>query len=336
MKSAPGKYAFVIPYYGKWPFYWTLWAQSAAKNTQFDFLVLTDLPRPTLVPHNVHIIYMELPKLQAALSKVIDVRLANLHYHKLCDFKPFYGLAFPELLRPYKYWGYCDIDLFFGNLGPLAERADSGEFDFISPFNFTVGHCTLMRNDPQINEIALGIADLKARCCEPDTTFMDEGAISQAGLAAGARCAVVLNLDQEWRKPKPFLGATARADGSLAGMPGWFLIHYENGRVLWYDKDLQSHEMVYFHFMGMKAARYWRELGNCDLENFSFSSYGIIPGLLNPAVTKSPRFWARSLAFHAPGYAYRAARNLIPERVIHRLRYARRAMLSWDVPRSSR
>src|SRR5262249_22099946 len=120
------RFAFVVPYYGNWPRYWRLWAESAANNPRFDFLILTDLPRPESVPDNVHIVPMRYAEVSHRLSGVLGFSLPNFAtYHKMCDFKPFYGLAFADLLGSYQYWGYCDVDLFFGDLQPLVDAAES-------------------------------------------------------------------------------------------------------------------------------------------------------------------------------------------------------------------
>lgn len=320
-----GRFAFVIPYYGQWPFYWPLWMVSAAKNRGFDFFVPTNLPKPGPTPENVHILPMTFSELSHRLSEVVGIPLGKFTYHKLCDFKPFYGLAFHDLLQSYRYWGYCDFDLFFGDLRPLAEMAKSESFDFISPFDYTVGHCTLVRNEARVNQIALKMADLENRCLEPGITFMDEGGISETAIRAGGfTFGVVENLVEEWKKPNPFLGATARPQGCIAGMQGWFLLHYKNGKVLLYDDDLQAHEVLYFHFMGMKAARYWRNFAKCDREEFSFTPYGIVPGVLDPSSMQSNWFQARCWFAQSPGYAYRVFRNRIPDSIVRRIKQARR------------
>jgi hypothetical protein len=317
--------AFLIAYYGRWPFYWNLWLESAAKNPKFDFLILTDLPKPPRIPDNVHILPMQFPELSRRISEVVGFPLPRLTYHKLCDFKPFYGLAFSELLRSYRYWGYCDVDLFFGNLLPLEKMAESEDFDFISPFEYTVGHCTLIRNNHRVNEIALRIPNLKSRFFDPAITFLDEGGLSEAAVRAGGfTFGVVNSVQDEWYKSNPFLGATARPDGTVAGMSGWFLLHYRDGRILLFDDRLRSHEALYFHFMGMKQRRFWRNFKKCNLNEFSFTSYGVVPGLLDPSLRLSFRFRGRCWAYQFPGQVYRMARGGVPEPVIRRIKEARR------------
>jgi hypothetical protein len=265
------------------------------------------------VPENVHLVNVAFQDMTSRFSKVIGVPLQNVSYHKLCDFKPFCGLVFNELLRPYSYWGYCDVDLFFGNLTPLYDHAISNEFDFISPYKCTVGHCTLIRNEPHVNELCLKIPDLETKILKSQISFLDEGALSEVAVKEGGYTfCVVGNIVEEWRREKPFLGATALHDGRIDGLDGWFFLHYKDGVIVVFDDELRGHEALYFHFMGMKNRRYWTELPRCDLNRFTFTSFGIAPGLLPPSAKRSAAFYATCLRAHARGSAYRLIRDALP------------------------
>lgn len=182
-----------------------------------------------------------------------------------------------------------------------------------------------MRNTERVNRIGLQMADLKARACYPDTTFMDEGGLSYtAGQAGGFTFRHPPGAaSEEWKQPQCFLGATAEFSGSLSALGGWFIVHYRDGRVLVYDRDLNCHEVVYFHFMGMKAPRFWRDWKNCDLARFSVTPYGPVPGLIDPAQLSSLAFQWHCLRAHLPGFVYRIARNAVPESAVRGLKAMR-------------
>lgn len=110
-------------------------------------------------------------------------------------------------------------------------------------------------------------------------------------------------------------------------MPGWLLVHYIDGRVTLYDDDLQGHEAVFFHFMGMEHARFWRDLKKCDLKRFSFTPYGMAPGLLDFSLKHSAAFRSRCLRAHLPGYLYRSVRTCIPPAIVRKLKESRRKLL---------
>jgi hypothetical protein len=107
-------------------------------------------------------------------------------------------------------------------------------------------------------------------------------------------------------------------------MPGWLLLHSNDGRIILYDDDLQGHEALFFHFMGMKNHRFWRDLEKCDPDRFSFTSYGITPGLLDPSLKHSAAFRARCLRAQLMGHMYRSIRNYVPHATIRKLKELRR------------
>lgn len=329
--SANPTIGFVILYYGGWPLYWPLWAASVRANPQFDFLLITDLPSPQHLPKNVNVIRMAYSEVLSRISSVIGVALQSVQCHKLCDFRPFFGLAFHDYLSPYSYWGYCDVDLFFGDLTPLMNMAGTKKFDFISPWTCTVGHCTLIRNIDRVNRIGLSIPNLKIRALEPESTFADEGGLSEAAVVAGGfTFGVVGDVTMEWKKQRCFLGATVQFNGTLAGWSGPFLLHYAKGLTIVYDKNLSSHEVMYFHFMGMKARRYWRNYSaniNGGWEEFSFTPYGIVHGLLEPTVMRTADYRWRSRTRQLPGAMYRSLRNRLPDYLVDIVKQKRRAMV---------
>jgi hypothetical protein len=317
---ADPRIAFVIPYYGRWPWYWPIWASSAGANPQFDFLFLTDLPSPEPRPKNVRMIQMPYSEVLSRISSVIGIDV-QATYHKLTDFRPFFGLAFSEHLSSYTYWGYCDVDLFFGDLGPLLEKAGSQEFDFISPWIHTAGHCTLIRNTERVNHIGLTIPNVKSRALIPHTTFMDEGGLAETAFHAGGfSFGVVADLAAEWRKPKCFLGATAEPTRRLGGLAGPFILHYTKGRIIVHDQHLASHEVLYFHFMGMKAKRFWEryfEEGGAHWDELSFTPYGVVRGLVEPAAIRTWGYRYRCWSTGVPGFLYRSLRSNLPQPVFN-------------------
>jgi hypothetical protein len=303
--------AFVVIYYGRWPFYWPLWVQSVAANPQFDFIVITDLQQPEFTASNVHFVEMGYQELISRISRVTGVSLLAASYHKLCDFRPFFGLAFAQELRGYTHWGYCDTDLVFGNLAPLLEMSEDSSLDLISPWAHTVGHCTLARNKPEVNRIGLAIRGMKERLLEPGSTFMDEGAFAETAHGIGMKVGVVEDVRREWTKPTCFLGATIRPDGRVAGL-GEFIAHCSRGRIIVYDRDSSPHEVLYLHYMGMKQKRFWTRFAECRDGEFSVTPYGVIPYLIDPRRIGSwGHKWSCARA-RLPGIIYRSLRDALP------------------------
>ncbi len=52
----------------------------------------------------------------------INVKMDMSWYYKMCDYKPTLAHLFPELVseEKYKYWGYADLDVIWGNFSRYA------------------------------------------------------------------------------------------------------------------------------------------------------------------------------------------------------------------------
>lgn len=261
--ATTAKAAFVVMYYGRWPWYWRLWAESVAANPGLDFLLITDLPAPAPLPPNVKLVPMTLAQALERFSACFGTAVTSVAPHKLCDYRPFYGLVFADLLQSYAYWGYCDVDLIFGDLSPLTALIREERYDFISPWKCTAGHCSLIRNVERCNRVGLSIDRWAQRIHDPKSTHMDEGAVVETAAQTGTYAfALADEVPTEWLRSEPFLGASVTPGGKLAGAP-WtvpFLVQIEQGKVRVIAPDGASHEVLYFHFMAMKERRFWKQL----------------------------------------------------------------------------
>ena len=141
------KVAIINCYYGTFPAYYQLWLDSCKCNEKFDFFVFTDaLVDDYCIPHNVHIVNMKWNNLIDLIQSKFDFQLQIESPYKLTDFKVAYGYIFSEYLKDYDYWGYCDVDLLFGNLSkflfPLMEQG----YEKI----YRLGHLTLLKNNNKL------------------------------------------------------------------------------------------------------------------------------------------------------------------------------------------
>lgn len=109
--------ALIVCYYGKFPWYFTYFLHSCKHNPTIDFYIITDNNSLTIpLPDNVKFIYKTLEEIRLLATQKLGFKVNMDFSYKLCDFKPAYGLIFSEILKPYDFWGHCDIDVIFGNI----------------------------------------------------------------------------------------------------------------------------------------------------------------------------------------------------------------------------
>lgn len=137
------KIVLIVCYYGKFPPYFPLWLDSCAMNNMLDFLLITDINTSTYqIPQNVHIKVESFQELKNRFQKLFPFEIKLNMPYKLCDYRPVYGLAFQEELKAFDFWGYCDIDLIFGNVSKFLTDDILCNYDKL----FEYGHFMLFRN----------------------------------------------------------------------------------------------------------------------------------------------------------------------------------------------
>ena len=107
---------FIIPYFGRFNNYFQLFLNSCKYNTDCDWIIFTDDKRNFNYPDNVSVYYCSFDRIQNLFRSKFDFEIRIERPYKLCDFRPAYGYIFEEYLKGYKYWGYCDVDLIWGNI----------------------------------------------------------------------------------------------------------------------------------------------------------------------------------------------------------------------------
>lgn len=145
------KCIFIIPYFGKIPDYYDLWKKSVAKNSNFTFLIYSDLAFDTDGASNIVVKKITFEQLRKKIQMHFEFKISLKEPYKLCDYKPAYGMIFEEDIRDFDFWGFCDMDLIFGDIGKFITSDILQEYDKI----LNHGHFTLFRNNHTMNRLFL-------------------------------------------------------------------------------------------------------------------------------------------------------------------------------------
>lgn len=141
---------FIIPYFGDFPSYFDLFLESCKYNDGFDWIILTDNKECYNYPKNVKKIEITFEECKNFIqNRFKDFTISLDTPKKLCDYKPAYGYIFKDYLKGYGFWGYCDIDLIFGDLKKFITDDILEQYDRL----FSLGHLSLYRNNKDINEM---------------------------------------------------------------------------------------------------------------------------------------------------------------------------------------
>ena len=133
------KVCFIIPYFGKLPNYFQLFLNSCKYNNKFNWLIFTDDNGIYEFPDNVKKINMTFEECKKIIQNKFDFEICLPTPKKLCDYKPAYGWIFSEYLSEYKFWGYCDLDVIFGDISSFINEEMLDEYDKL----YNLGHLTI-------------------------------------------------------------------------------------------------------------------------------------------------------------------------------------------------
>jgi hypothetical protein len=175
------KIAVVAIWFGKLPDYFPFWVRSLEVNKEYDFLLFTDQEIRIDHPQNLKVQPSTLDALKLQVQNELHINPHFKEPYKFCDYRPAFGELFNKELASYDFWGYCDMDLMFGQLS-----------DFITPDVlerykkiFNRGHFTLYKNEPEINALY--------RSSSMTLTFSTNGTASMKSLMNLAFSSIIRN-----------------------------------------------------------------------------------------------------------------------------------------------
>jgi len=149
----PQKIVLITFWYGPFPWYFQYFVHSCGFNLSISFIIVTDNDKPYYdIPNNVTFVCRTIEEIKTIASQKMGFQVSIDYAYKLCDFKPTYGLLFPELIAGYDFWGYSDIDIILGNIRGFITDEMLQEYDFISVrHDYTTGCFALYRNNEIMN-----------------------------------------------------------------------------------------------------------------------------------------------------------------------------------------
>ena len=184
----------IIPWFGEEPFWLDYFFRSVSYNNSIDFLFVTDLELPQELPQNIIVLKSTLYELNASFSRKLKLETDITNPYKLCDFKPAYGYLFEEHIRVYDYWGYCDLDMIFGDIRLNIGHPLNQGFDIITADDsFIPGHFCLLRNNESMTTLFMQASNLKKVFQSNKSYYFDELILRKGKKLAGANRSKLLN-----------------------------------------------------------------------------------------------------------------------------------------------
>lgn len=170
----------VIPYFGRWPNWFSFFLESCNYNPDIDWLFYTDCPIPDGKPPNVRFNQLSFDEYKRFVSSRLGIEFNPLSPYKLCDLKPALGYVHAEDTQGYEFWGFSDIDLVYGDLRSYFDDEKLSRYELISTHKRRIsGHCCLMRNNEKMRTAFMRIKNWERYLADQKHYAFDEKAFSR-------------------------------------------------------------------------------------------------------------------------------------------------------------
>ncbi|MGB6128511.1 MAG: DUF6625 family protein [Psychrilyobacter sp.] len=145
------KIKIISCYFGSLPKHFELWCESCYKNKNYDFMLVTD--QKVFSEKNLEIKKMSFNEFKTLINKklkpIIGFNISMDGPYKVCDYRPAFGIIFEDELNGYDFWGYCDLDMIFGDFNKFLSQDLFERFERIG----MNGHLSFCKNNKKINNL---------------------------------------------------------------------------------------------------------------------------------------------------------------------------------------
>lgn len=259
----------IIPYFGKWPVWFDAYLCSVASNPTISWLCPTDCEIPLNYPKNIRFLPITLHDLNVKVNKKVGVNVP-LNPRKFCDLKPAYGDIFEDYIKEYDFWGFCDMDIIWGDIRKFMTPKILNEFDIISSRpNAISGHFNLFRNTSEINNYYKKINNYKELFSIPKFMWFDETVLTEKLILDATSSTVLFKIF--WNKDEVSKGIESEVHQEYY-LDRWL---YKNGKIFDLYSDTNK-EYMYLHFINWKRTMKYSDAKYSDtFDDFYISYSGI-------------------------------------------------------------
>jgi len=143
--------ALIIPYFGRWPAWIEFFVETCKWNPDIHWLLFTDCGTPENRADNVHVQHISFTDYKALARRRTGITADPDHPYKLCDLKPALGHIHAEDIAGFDFFGFGDLDLFYGHIRGIYTDALLDANDVLSTHPETVsGHFAVLRNTEEL------------------------------------------------------------------------------------------------------------------------------------------------------------------------------------------
>jgi hypothetical protein len=236
----------LCPYFGRWPAWMNFFVESCRWNPDVRWRFYTDCGEPENKAGNIDYVPISFEAYKALVRSRLGIAFDPGDPYKLCDLKPALGLLHQQDIEGYPFFGYCDLDVIYGNIARFYGSERLAGFDVVSTHpELLSGHFAVLRNTPDLRHAFERVPGYRAQLEAPHFTGFDEHQFSLVLPKSAAERALFTERYSTVLSPRRW------HDGTMNYPQRWF---WKRGQ-LTNERDGER-EFLYLHFMRWQSARW--------------------------------------------------------------------------------
>jgi hypothetical protein len=248
----------LIPYFGKWPEWMDLFVESCKWNPSVRWRIYTNCGEPENKADNVEYVHLSFDDYKALVRERLGIAFDPPAPYKLCDLRPCLGYVHERDIADFRFFGYGDIDVIYGNISDFYTDNVLADFDVLSTHPERLsGHFAVLRNTRTIRQAFRRIPNYQALLEQPDYLGVDEAQFTRVFSHRNGFRRLIDNVARGRRRGlfverySTVLSPRGWHDGTMNYPHRWF---WQGGR-LTNERD-GAREFLYLHFMRWQSGRW--------------------------------------------------------------------------------
>lgn len=253
------KIVFIIPYFGAFPPWIDYFLVSCKANSDVDFIIISDNDPPKELPENIGYRQISFSDYLDLVSSRLGISFHPEDPYKLCDLKPALGLIHEDAITDYSFWGFCDLDMVFGNIRTFISDSMLEKYCFFTALERRVaGHFTIIKNNYKYNRAFMSVAAWQEILSDKEHRAFDEKGFSDLFVGFKSYPGLLRKLATwiflPWSRNALCWNAYATPDmrydwidGSRNFPSEWY---WHSGQL---TNNRSEDEFLYFHFLKWKS-----------------------------------------------------------------------------------
>ncbi|MFY9820722.1 MAG: DUF6625 family protein [Thermoanaerobaculia bacterium] len=252
----------LIPYFGRWPQWINLFIESCKWNPSIRWRLYTDCGEPANKADNVDCVHLSFAEYKGLVRERLGIAFDPPAPYKLCDLKPCLGHIHERDAAGFRFFGYGDIDVIYGNIRSFYTDDVLAGVNVLSTHPERLsGHFAVLRNTRAFRRAFECIPNYQTLLEQPHYANMDEGSFTSVFSPSAAEELHGLRMDDHLdpcrsgllfvERNSTVLSPRGWHDGTMSYPQRWF---WRRGR-LTNERDADR-EFLYLHFMRWQSGRW--------------------------------------------------------------------------------